>query len=95
MKPQDVIKQLIGETVGWNAIDTMAFQFDDPSKFPNSQVADINFESGIAILQSFDEDGDLRHEQRFAIKATLEPLDPANPADQGQEQLPLGNLGAL
>ena len=96
MKPQNVVKQLIGDTTGWDTFDTMSFQFVNPSKFLDFQIADINFESGIVALQAIAEDGDLIREQRFAIKATLKLLNSVEQEqEQEQGQLPLGNLGAL
>lgn len=78
MKPQDVIKQLIGDCDGMDVQDTMAYSFSNPSKFPDWANADIDFERGILTLQKFGqmEDGhaDVVEERMFAIKATLEEI---------------------
>ena len=81
----DVIKQLIGEHAGWDQHDVLAFSFDRPSKFPNCEVAFIDFEKGRCTLQSFDEDGELKEEKYFAIKATLEPCEPPEKSNTEDE----------
>lgn len=80
--PTDIIEQLIGTSEGWDQHDVMAFSFDKPSKFPNAQVAFIDFGDGRCTIQNFSENGELVKEEHFAIKVTLEPCEaPEIPVD--------------
>lgn len=71
MISEDVIKQLVGETTGWDEVDTMSFQLEGCSKFDGA-TAVVSFESG--IVEVYDEAGAV--EKQFAIKATLEEITP-------------------
>lgn len=71
MKPEDVIKQLVGETTDWDQHDTMLFSFYECSKFDGA-LTTIDFDNG--ILAVYNEDG-TEEVNRYAIKATLCPLE--------------------
>ena len=79
MKPQDVIKQLIGTCSGWDQLDTIAFVFHEPGKFPDASSASVDFEKGVVELWSKDETTVL---QEFAIVATLEPITESSDSQQ-------------
>lgn len=83
MKPQDVIKQLIGDCSGYDPVDTFNFNFYEPTKFPGADLAAIDLEKGIVVVQYMDNSEDepmLQKEDIFSIKATLEPYE--EPDDQ-------------
>ena len=70
MKPQDVVKQLVGEVTGWNQASELMFVFYGCEKFDEGTV-NIDFESGILEVVDPDDEGVLTS---YSIKATLEPV---------------------
>ena len=64
MKTEDVIKQLCGDTTGWDSYDTMGFIFYGCSKF-GGQTVSINFETGILEVEE---------KGKYAIQVSLTPL---------------------
>lgn len=78
MKPQDVIKQLIGECDSWDQLDTLAFTFNEPSKFPTADCAFVDLEKGTLAVRWFgdgEKEDEVIKEKIYAIKATLEPYE--------------------
>lgn len=80
MKPQDVTVQLIGTWKSWNDIDMFVCVYDTPSKFPWAAQACVDYQNGVLTLQSFDPEGSTTREEKYSIKATLEPYE--EPDDQ-------------
>lgn len=75
MKAQEVLTQLVGELTGdeFIAYDVDGISSNEFKQYPGKLV-EVCFETGIVNIHT-DEGGETI-EKSFAIKATLEPLDP-------------------
>lgn len=84
MKPKDIAEQLLGPITEWQLFTGTDYVLTNSTKFPGMTQASIDVEAGTLTVEKVDPDLDdftngdgVVKKEVYAIKATLESIDPS------------------